>query len=406
MRFELAIAWRFLTEGRAQTLLIIVGIAVGIGVQVFLDSLITGLQLNLIDTTVGTSAHVTATSADRTARPILDASSMPTGYTAVSGEQLDRPIRGWEPVLDAIRIRSDVRCAIPTADGPAFVTAGEKPRPVTVRGLSFPEGDSLYRITPRMTEGAARVEGNAVLVGTGLAEILRLHAGSALRLSLSGGRTETFTVAGIFDFDNLALNETWVIMNIRRAQSLFELDGGISSIEFQVKDVFGARAIAAQCASSYPELKWISWQQSNAALLAGLNAQSGSSYMIQALVILAVTLGIASVLAVSAVQKTKQLGILKALGTPDRVVIRIFLLQGALLGFAGAVVGCGFGVLLIQGFLLGTAAGTGTPLFPLVLSESTFITALCVATVAGTLAAAAPARASAQLNPIEVIRNG
>ena len=406
MKFELAVAWRFLTEGRAQTLLIIIGIAVGIGVQVFLDSLITGLQRNLIDKTVGTSAHVTATPSDRSARPILGPSLIPTGSVAVSGDLSDGPLRGWEPILDAVRNRSDVRCAIPTADGPALVTVGDKPQPVTVRGLFFPGGDTLYRISSRLKEGVPRAEGNAVLVGTGLAKLLRLHPGSALRLSLSGGRTETFTVAGIFDFENLTLNETWVVMSLRRAQALFEFDGGISSIEFQVNDVFAARDIAAQCAGSFPALEWISWQQSNAALLAGLNAQSGSSYMIQTLVILAVTLGIASVLAVSAVQKTRQLGILKALGTPDRVVIRIFLLQGTILGFAGAVVGCGFGILLIQGFLFGTAAGTGTPLFPLVLSLSTFVTALCIATIAGTLAAAAPARASARLNPIEVIRNG
>jgi lipoprotein-releasing system permease protein len=94
----------------------------------------------------------------------------------------------------------------------------------------------------------------------------------------------------------------------------------------------------------------VDWQDENEELLSGLAAQSGSSLMIQAFVLVAVALGIASTLAISAVQKTRQIGILKAMGMTDGAAGRIFLLQAAILGVAGVTAGIALGYLLIWGF--------------------------------------------------------
>jgi lipoprotein-releasing system permease protein len=210
-------------------------------------------------------------------------------------------------------------------------------------------------------------------------------------------------VAGIFDLESQPVNETWVIISRSRAQILFDLDNGMTEIELQVPDVFTAADRARELRAAFPELKWLSWQESNAALLSALRSQSSSSYMIQVFVLLSVTLGIASVLAVSVVQKARQIGILKAIGTLTRSVSRIFLVQGAVLGFTGSVLGTLGGWLLIRMF---TAVRSEAGGFPITVEFGAVALSVAVATAAGTLAAFIPARRAAKLNPIEVIRNG
>jgi lipoprotein-releasing system permease protein len=144
----------------------------------------------------------------------------------------------------------------------------------------------------------------------------------------------------------------------------------------------------------------------NQQLLVGLRSQSASSWMIQALVVLAVALGIASVLGVSVIQKSREIGILKATGTSTGMVQRIFLLEGALVGAAGSVLGAGVGSVMAIAFAGLARAPTGEPLFPVDLTLGLYLGAAAVAIVTGTLAAWFPASRAARLEPAEVIRYG
>ena len=128
--------------------------------------------------------------------------------------------------------------------------------------------------------------------------------------------------------------------------------------------------------------------------------------MIQAFVIVAVALGIASVLAISVVQKSREIGILKAMGTPTRRVVRVFLLQGALLGVAGSAMGLLLGTALALFFARLATNPDGSATFPVDLTAELFVRASLIATLTGVLAAALPARRAARLDPAEVIRYG
>jgi lipoprotein-releasing system permease protein len=404
--FEAGVAIRFLTEGKVQTALILVGISVGVAVQIFLSALIGGLQKDLIDKTVGTSPHITARPADPEL-PGLIADSLPALVRKTGGgNRARRPLRQWEPVVRQLREMRAFTVVSPVAEGGGFAFRGDRSRPVLLRGVDLAAADRLYRFSLRMVAGEAAVGSNSILIGTGLAADLQLEVGGTLRLSTPGGGGDVFTVSGIFDLEAKPLNDGWVILPLSRAQALLGFDGGISAIEMQVTNLFRAKAIAARLQESFPEIEWVSWQESNASLLAGLRSQSGSSNMIQVLVLLAVTLGISSVLAVSAIQKARQIGILKAIGATRAMISRIFLIMGALLGFTGAVLGSFLGYGLIVGFLVGTTGANGKPLFPLSISPSLYGISITIATLAGTFAASIPARRSARLNPVEVIRNG
>jgi lipoprotein-releasing system permease protein len=402
--FNLSVALRFLKEGRTQTAMILFGITMGIAVQVFLNSLIVGLQKSLVDQIVGQAPHITASMPDIVpAVPLPPAEAgRPILARVVTNEGNVKPIRDWRPIVEQIRKMGTFKVINPVARGGGFILQGEKSLPVILQGFDPATSDVLYDIRARLTAGRYETGGNGILVGKDLAAKLRAGVGSSIRITVPGGSTDLYTINGIFDLGALALNEAWVIIGLSRAQILFGLDQGLTEIELQVSDVFAADKQAADLRKAFPELKWQSWKETNAEILQALQSQSSSSYMIQFFVLLSVTLGIASVLAVSVVQKQRQIGILKALGTRTRDVGRIFIIQGAVLGFAGSLLGSLAGFGLIELFL---SLPTKTR-FPIPVNLGTILLSVAVATAAGTLAAFFPARRAARLNPIEVIRNG
>jgi lipoprotein-releasing system permease protein len=210
-------------------------------------------------------------------------------------------------------------------------------------------------------------------------------------------------IGGIFDLQNEAVNESLVFMDLSRAQKLFNQGSNISLIETQLTDPFTADLVAADWAKRLSDVKIVQWKAQNAQLLSALASQSSSSYTIQFFVILAVTLGISSVLAVSVVQKSKEIGILKAMGATKNSASKIFLLQGLLLGFVGAVAGSGLGILLIKMFQF---FNSGESSFEINFQLGSILIIGAIAVAASTIASVIPARSSANLNPMEAIKNG
>ncbi len=257
----------------------------------------------------------------------------------------------------------------------------------------------------RTTQGSFRVGAGEAVVGVELARDLGLSPGDKLRLLTPAGRAAVFRVTGLFDVGNKDLNERWVFVSLREAQTLLDLAGGVSSLEVKVARIFDAEAIAS-VASARTGLSAESWMKLNRQLLTGLRSQSSSSVMIQVFVVVAVALGIASVLVVSVVQKSREIGILKAMGTRTSQVVRVFLLQGALLGLVGSLVGVALGVGLSLFFASLAKNPDGSPTFPVALNLLLYARSAFVATATGLVAAVVPARRAAQLDPAEVIRYG
>jgi lipoprotein-releasing system permease protein len=160
--------------------------------------------------------------------------------------------------------------------------------------------------------------------------------------------------------------------------------------------------VAAGLRREFSRVKFESWQARNQELLTALRSQSGSSGVIQFFVLFAISLGIASVLGIAAVQKSRQLGILKAMGVDDRGAARIFLIQGLALGVGGSIVGVGLGYVISLAFL--RFFGTGA--FGLKLDVINFVVPAVLAVAGSSIASVIPARKASRLTPIEVIRNG
>jgi lipoprotein-releasing system permease protein len=304
-----------------------------------------------------------------------------------------------------VRARDGVLAATPTAAGSAFVSRGELTKSVAIRGIDVGTFDSVIRMASKVTAGRFAVEGTEAVIGNVLAHDLGVSVGDKIRIVTTVGRGDVFTVAGIFDIGNKDVNQRWVLVSLRQAQTLLDLSGGITTIEVKVAEVFEADAIADDL-SAATGLASESWMKLNQELLSGLKAQSSSSVMIQTFVIIAVALGIASVLGVSVIQKSRQIGILKATGTSTGTVTRIFLIQGAIVGLAGSIGGGLVGTALATFFRHAVKNPYGESLFAVALTPGLFVTAGLVALGTGLVASVFPARRAARLDPATVIRNG
>jgi lipoprotein-releasing system permease protein len=293
----------------------------------------------------------------------------------------------------------------PLVVGAGFAVRSEAKEPVVVRGVVSERFLSILDLRRKMVAGRFDVTSGKVVVGAKLAEILRASVGDKIRVTSSEGVEDVVTIAGLFSLGNEAVDGSWVITSLAHAQSLYALPGGATTLELKVADVFDAERVADELRDR-TGLEADSWMKLNSDLLEGLSAQSSSKNLIQFFVVVAVALGIASVLAVSVVQKAPEIGILRAVGTQRRRVLAVFLIQGGVLGFVGSLAGSALGALLAKLFENVARAGDGSPRFPVTLDLSLFASVTCLATVVGLLAAAIPARRASRIDPAKAIRNG
>jgi lipoprotein-releasing system permease protein len=405
MRFELIVALRYLREGRGQTWLILTGIAVGVGVIVFLSALITGLQADLIERTLGSQAHVVVRPPEEMPRVLTGGGEEVRAVRVQRPAQRVRSITQWQRVVADVESLRGVVAVAPTVAGPAMAVRGQGSSAVAVRGVDPESYGRIVDLAGRIVEGSAELGSAQALVGTELAAGLGLGVGDRVRLQAGDDRASVFTVSGVFDFGARDLNERWVFVSLRAGQAMFGLEGGVSTIEVLGTEIFEAEALAGRIAER-TGLPAESWMETNRQLLVALRSQGSSSAMIQVFVVLAVALGIASVLAVSVVQKAREIGILRATGTTTGKVMRVFLIQGGLLGLAGAVVGVGIGTALALLFASFAQNPDGSATFPVALTPTLFARAMLTAVVVGIVSAALPARRAARLDPADAIRNG
>ncbi|MBM4188944.1 MAG: ABC transporter permease [Gemmatimonadetes bacterium] len=403
MIFEWHVARRFLREGRTQTTLILTGVAVGVGTIIFLSALITGLQESIIERTLGNQAHIVVRPAEDVPRAVGGNPEAAGGPRVIRPPQKIRAVQRWQQVAAALAAEPGVIAVAPTVNGPAFALRGDGTKAVAIRGLDPKGYSAIVDLEQRIVAGTLGITGFQAVIGVELAKNLGIVVGDKLRLLVGDGTTAIYTVNGLIDIGNKDLNERWVLIPLRAAQTLFGLEGGVSTIEVKVNEIFTAQAIAARM-SQTTGLDAESWMTSNGQLLVGLRSQASSSIMIQTFVVLAVALGIASVLAVSVVQKSKEIGIMMAFGTSRAKILRIFLLQGGAVGLVGSLGGVLLGVGLGAFFAGLVRNPDGSSTFPVELRGALYLRAAAVATITGLLAAVIPARRAASLDPAVTIR--
>ena len=408
MRFELQIALRFLREGRTQSALIVGGVMVGVAVVIFISALVVGLQSNTIRRTLGAQAHIVVKPIEPVAREQINAGELSVATVQTAPRKV-RSIDNWQQIVLAYEMVPGVVAVSPLVSGAAIAIRGEGRNSVAVSGIDLLRYDRIVDLNDKLVGGVLQLEPGDVLVGIELARDLGATIGDRITLA-TGNSTgsladegDQYRITGTLDLGNRELNRRAVYLPLRTAQSLYGLPGGVTSIDLRVQDVFAADAVATRVASVTPLLVE-SWMTTNSQLLSALNAQSASTAIIRVFVSIVVMLGIASVLVVAVVQKTREIGILRAMGASRGQMTRVFLLQGSLVGLVGSLLGAGLAALLVFMFTTFVRGGDGNALFPIDLTAQLLLSACVVATLCGTLAAIAPARRAAALDPALAMR--
>jgi lipoprotein-releasing system permease protein len=388
----------FLREGRAQSVMIMIGVAVGVAVIVFVTALIQGLQANIIERTLGTQAHIRLLSSDEV-NVLLPA---PAGTQLLVQEdkraQRLRSINNWQQISATLDQLPNLTAVSPVVSGPAFVRRGEALESVALVGIDLARYQQIIPLQRYVVSGQLRVGADDVVIGKLLADDLGVRVGSKLRLDTGQQNNTVVNIAGIFELGVRELDSRFVYLDLRQAQSLLGLPGGVTVIELTVANIFEADVIAEQV-ERLTSLNAESWIETNAQLMSGLTAQSLSTNMIIVFVAISVAFGIASVLSVSVVQRTREIGILRATGATREQILKVFLIQGAVFGLCGSLIGIAVSYALVWVF---NTLGPG--LFYIPLSKTLVTLSLLLATLTGVLAAAVPSRRASRLDPVVAIR--
>lgn len=393
---ERRIAWHFMVENPLQTLLISIAIAVGTAVIIFITTLMSGLQQNTIRKTLGSQPHIRLEATRLYNRTPVQSQQVLLLET-MRAQPLQR-IDNWQSLMADLDTISELVAISPVVSGPALVQKGRATASVIVNGIDPQRYQNIVDLPGHMMRGSFQVDSEDVLVGSELARDLGLQVGDKLQLQAGDSRTALVRVRGIFTMGVQELDTRQLYVGLKQAQTLLNLSGGITALDLKIHDIFAAREWGGRL-ERLTGLHVKNWMDNNSQLLNALRSQRMTTQMIRGFVGLAVGLGIASVLAVSVVQRTREVGILRAMGSTREQILRVFLAQGAMLGAMGAVFGVAGGYGLIHLF-----NNFGSRLFYVSVQAEVIITALLIAVGSGVLAAALPARRASRYDPAEAIR--
>jgi lipoprotein-releasing system permease protein len=408
-RFEARLALRHLTTGGGQTLLTIGAVAAGVVVIIFLTALIFGLQGRMTQTLTDALPHVTVRVKDLEPTPLNEIRNLPDELSSSRIEQQapqEKNIDDWQHVTDLIATIPNVRVVLPAVQGQGFASRGGNPRGVTVTGADPEMQDEVSPVTSELIAGKyVGMASDDVVIDFELARDLSLSVGDRIRLTSSTGNTESLTVAGIYSRGQGRGN---AYVTLRTGQSLFGLGNSVNVIFVKVFQLFGSDKVADRIEAMVP-YEARSWSREFPQFVNMMRMNAASAYMISGFSLIASSFAIASVLIVSVMQKSKQIGILKSIGATNSQIGRVFTLEGLIIAITGAIVGALLGVLIVWlvSLPLQPTARPGRapdPVFPVQILPVYIFGAMLSAIIATVVAAVFPARRAARMNPIDVMR--
>jgi lipoprotein-releasing system permease protein len=401
-RFELMVAFRYLTSSGLQTWLILAGISIGIIVFTFMASLINGLKTRITNDIAGNLAHVTLEPPER--EPIVIGGKQKGELVArVESDRQQRAINGWRQWIERIERMPGVRVVAPNVSGGGFVVQGERVRPVQINGIQPDKINAIADIGDSIVRGTSELNPGEVLIGIQLAEKQNLDVGQKLNIRSERNRERSLYIRGIFDTGNNRTDEGTVYMELATAQGLLDLQAGVRQLQVKLLDLNKAREYSADL-GKITGLKATNWIDENRRLQDAMRSQSSTGNLIKAFSMLTIVVGVASVLLVAAVRRRSEIGIMRSMGVTQRSVVAIFVLQGFLLGAAGSVLGAGVGFLFGRFLQIIGANPAGRPTFPIDPSQGEYLPAILLATFCCSLAAVLPARSAAKVDPVEAIQ--
>ncbi|MBU1693505.1 MAG: ABC transporter permease [Verrucomicrobia bacterium] len=341
-------------------------------------------------------------------------------------------VGGWEVIEneDALVARllkiKGVSGAAPYVQGLVFVQHNDRIQTPLVRGIDPVQERTVSRIPEHMVEGTFDVEDDRVVIGRDLAGRLGVRPGDKLLVYSPQNFTsrdeiylpEELTVAGIFELGMWEFDVGFLITSLPRARDLYGLEQGVHAIQVMTVDPYRADAVAARIEEALgPGIQVTTWMEQNQQLFAALRVEKNMMFFLLIFITVVAAFGITNTLITITVQKTHEIGLLKALGFSSGSIMRVFIWQGWIDGLIGTMAGIGTGLLALRyrnDLLQLLNRRFGLELLPKELYHLSEIPAVISWTDIGlvalavmvicTLAGVIPAWRAAQLDPVKALR--
>jgi lipoprotein-releasing system permease protein len=399
MLYALKIAIRYLTANKAQTALLVTGVAVGVFIFIFMSALIGGLAEFILSRTVGDISHITIEAEDRDPAVLID---VPGHVLTVTERGRTRTAtlaeaETWLPLIEAV---PGVRAVSPQITGAGFLTRGAQVSQVSVTGVVPGRESAILDLDGYIVEGTARLGSGLIVLGRDLADDLALSLGQTVRLQSSGGVTALLTLSGIFETGNGAMDGARAFVSLPVARTLFAMPQGVTRIEIKLDDLNAADATALRI-RSLTGLDAVPWTDGAEQLMEALNAQAQTGYFLKTFALITIVIGVASALMLSTYRRRPEIGIMRAMGAGRNFVVFVFVTQGALIGLLGGITGAALGYLALLPFPPRDAFEPGT--LPMDITQGSYGLAITLTVIGAILASILPARAASRVDPVTAI---
>jgi lipoprotein-releasing system permease protein len=399
MLYALKIATRYLTANKAQTTLLITGVAVGVFIFIFMSALIGGLAEFILSRTVGDISHITIEAEDSDPTVLI----APAGHVlAVTERSRTRTAtlaeaETWLPLIEAV---PGIRAVSPQIADAGFLTRGAQVSQVSVSGVEPGRESAILDLDGYMVEGSARLGSGLILLGLDLADELGLSLGQSLRVQSANGVTSVLTLSGVFETGNGAMDGARAFVALSTARTLFAMPQGVTRIEIKLDDLNAADATALRI-RALTGLDAVPWTDGAEQLMEALDAQAQTGYFLKTFALITIVIGVASALLLSTYRRRPEIGIMRAMGAGRGFVVFVFVAQGALIGLMGGLTGAALGYLALLPFPSRDAFRPGT--LPMDITQGSYGLAITLTVIGAVLASILPARAAAKVDPVTAI---
>ncbi|TGD60385.1 ABC transporter permease [Tabrizicola sp. WMC-M-20] len=399
MLYALKIATRYLTASKAQTALLVLGVAVGVFIFIFMSALIGGLAEFILSRTVGDISHVTITAEDSDPAVLIRPDGQVLAVTE-RGHARTATLADAATFIPLIETVPGVITVSPQITGAGFLTRGAQVAQVSVTGLEPGRESAILDLDGYTTQGSARLGSGLIVLGETLADDLSLRLGQTLRLQSSGGVSTVLTLSGIYNTGNGMIDASSTYVSLSTARTLFALPQGVTRIEIKLGDLNAADATALRI-RALTGLDAVPWTDGAEQLMEALNAQAQTGYFLKSFALITIVIGVASALLLSTYRRRPEIGIMRAMGAGRGFVIFVFVTQGALIGLMGGLSGAALGYLALLPFPSRDAFEVGT--LPMDITQGSYGLAITLTVIGAILASILPARAAARVDPVTAI---
>lgn len=400
MLYAIKIAVRYLTANKAQTSLLVFGVAVGVFIFIFMSALIGGLAEFIMARTAGDLSHVTI-EAESQDPPLLIPSP---SETILLVQQKDSTRTAQLSTIDAfIPIMEALPGVLATSrqiTGGGFLKHGALSRQVSVTGLEPDKVSAIVNLQSYLVEGSAELGTGTILIGKTLAEDMSFRLGQTVRLQADTGIDASLIVSGIFETGSGGYDRRQAYISLATARTLFAMPQGVSKVEIKLTDLYDAAATATRI-EAVTGLPATPWTENAAQLLDALKAQGQTGLLLKSFALVTIIIGVASALLLSTYRRRPEIGIMRAMGTPRSFVIFVFVSQGAIIGLVGGLLGAGIGYLVLLMFPTREEFRPGN--LPIDIAQGAYGIAILLTTVGAIAASILPARSASRVDPVTAI---